>query len=92
MLNPRSVTTVSHKYSLTVARHATMGMAVTSTVHCSDNYNMKIFQIFQIKFKTVNKLFTPIVHYKLLRVKVPSYDTQTYYNSAFCKKKNLQRG
>jgi hypothetical protein len=28
----------------------------------------------------------------LLRVKVPSYDTQTYYNSAFCKKKNLQRG
>jgi hypothetical protein len=32
-LNPRGVTTVSHKYSVTVARHAAVVEAVPSTVH-----------------------------------------------------------
>jgi hypothetical protein len=33
LLNPRGVTTVSHKYSLTVATHETVAVAVLSTVH-----------------------------------------------------------
>jgi glycine betaine/choline ABC-type transport system substrate-binding protein len=32
LLTPRGVTAVSHKYSLTFARHATMVVAVPSTV------------------------------------------------------------
>jgi hypothetical protein len=41
MLNPCGVTIVSHKYSLTVARHATVVMAVPSTVHYPANYKTK---------------------------------------------------
>jgi hypothetical protein len=39
-LNPRGATTVSHKYSLTVAIHATVVVAVPSTVHCPSNYKI----------------------------------------------------
>jgi hypothetical protein len=45
MLNPRDVTTVSHKYSLTVARHSTVLVAVPSTVHHPPNYKTKIYYI-----------------------------------------------
>jgi hypothetical protein len=42
--------------------------------------------LFQMNFKHVNKLFTLIIgYYKLL--KEPSYETQSYYNSQFCKRK-----
>jgi hypothetical protein len=41
LVNPRGVTTVSHKYSLTVARHATVAVAVPSTVHYPDNYKIQ---------------------------------------------------
>jgi hypothetical protein len=40
LLNPCSVTTVSLKYSLTVARHAIVVVAVSSTVHCPTNYKI----------------------------------------------------
>jgi hypothetical protein len=39
--NPRDVTIVSHKYSLTVARHATVVVAVPCTVHYPANYKIK---------------------------------------------------
>jgi len=42
LLNPRGVTTVSHKYNLTIARHATVVVAVPSTVHYPANYKIKI--------------------------------------------------
>jgi hypothetical protein len=42
LLNPRGVTTVSHKYSPTVTIHATVVVAVPSTVHCPANYKIKI--------------------------------------------------
>jgi hypothetical protein len=45
LLNPRGVATVSHKYSLTVARHTTVVVAVPSTVHYPDNYKIKIFDL-----------------------------------------------
>jgi hypothetical protein len=45
LLNPRGVTTVSHKYSLTVARHATMVVAVPSFVHYPDNYKIQIYYL-----------------------------------------------
>jgi hypothetical protein len=45
LLNPRGVTTVSHKYNLTVARHATVVVAVPSTVHHPTNYKMKIYYL-----------------------------------------------
>jgi hypothetical protein len=38
LLNPRGVTTVSYKYSLTVARHASVVVAVPSTVRYPVNY------------------------------------------------------
>jgi hypothetical protein len=38
LLNPRGVTTVSHKYGLTFARHATVVVAVPSTVYYPFNY------------------------------------------------------
>jgi hypothetical protein len=41
-LNSRGVTTVSRKYSLTVARHATVVVTVPSTVHYLANYKIKI--------------------------------------------------
>jgi hypothetical protein len=43
LLNPRDVTTVSHKYSLRVARHATVVVAVPSTVHYSNNFKIKMY-------------------------------------------------
>jgi hypothetical protein len=43
LLNPRGVPTVSHKYSLTLARHATVVVAVPSTVHYPLNYKIKIY-------------------------------------------------
>jgi hypothetical protein len=42
-LNPCGVTRVSHKYSLMVARHATVVVAVPSTVHCPAKYKVKVF-------------------------------------------------
>jgi hypothetical protein len=48
LLNPRGVTTVSHKYSLAVARHGKVVVAVPSIV-------------LKIKFKSVNKLFAIII-------------------------------
>jgi hypothetical protein len=44
-LNPRGVTTVSHKYSLTVARHVTVVVAVPSAVHHPANYKLKIYYL-----------------------------------------------
>jgi hypothetical protein len=44
-LNPRGVTRDSHKYSLTVARHATEVVAVPSTVHHPANYKIKIYYL-----------------------------------------------
>jgi hypothetical protein len=41
LLNPRGVTTVSHKYSLTAARHATVVVAVPSSVQYPAIYNIK---------------------------------------------------
>jgi hypothetical protein len=42
LLKSRVVTTVSHKYILTVARHATVVVAVPSTIHYPTNYKIKI--------------------------------------------------
>jgi hypothetical protein len=43
LLNPRGVTTVSHKCSLTVARHATVVVAVPFTVHYPINCKINIY-------------------------------------------------
>jgi hypothetical protein len=43
LLNPRGVATVSQKYSLTVARHVTVVVAVSSTVHYPFYYKIKIY-------------------------------------------------
>jgi hypothetical protein len=45
LLNPRGVTTVSHKYSLTAARHAAVVVAVPSTVHYPADYKVKIYYL-----------------------------------------------
>jgi hypothetical protein len=45
LLNPRGVTAVSHKYSLTVARHATVVVAIPSTVHCSQIIFCKLLEV-----------------------------------------------
>jgi hypothetical protein len=45
LLNPRGVATVSHKHSLTLARHATVVVAVPSTVHHPANYKTKIYYL-----------------------------------------------
>jgi hypothetical protein len=45
LLNPRRVTTVSHKYSLTVARYVTVVVAVPSTEYYPANYKIKIFHL-----------------------------------------------
>jgi hypothetical protein len=42
LLKPRGVTTVSHKYSLTVARHTAVVVAVPSNVHYPANYVIKM--------------------------------------------------
>jgi hypothetical protein len=76
LLNPRGVTVVSHKYSLTVARHTTVVVAVPSTVHHPANYKIKIYILFKMKFQSVNKHFTLIIYYKLF--KVPFYEIQSY--------------
>jgi hypothetical protein len=44
LLNPRGVTTVSHKYSLTVARHATVVVAVPSIIHHPANCKIYYFR------------------------------------------------
>jgi hypothetical protein len=60
LLNPRGVTTVTHKYSLiTVARRATVVVTVPSTVNYPANYEVK-YILFKIKFKSVNELITLI--------------------------------
>jgi hypothetical protein len=38
LINPRGVAAVTHKHSLTVARHATVAVAVPTTVHYPANY------------------------------------------------------
>jgi hypothetical protein len=43
LLHPCGVTTVSHRYSLTVARHTTVVVAVPSTIHYPAYYKMKIY-------------------------------------------------
>jgi hypothetical protein len=45
LLNPRGVTTVYHKYSLTVARRATVVVAVPSTAHYPADYKVKIYYL-----------------------------------------------
>jgi hypothetical protein len=45
LLNPRGVATFSHKYNLTVARHATVVVAVLSSVHHPDSYITKIYDL-----------------------------------------------
>jgi hypothetical protein len=82
-LNPRGVTTVPTR--IVYARHAT----VSSTVHYPANYKIKNKPIlFQAEFKkSVNKLFTLIIYYKLC--KAPSYKTRRYYNAPFRKRKHL---
>jgi hypothetical protein len=49
LLSPRGVTTVSHKYSLTVARHGTVVVAVPSTVHYPGNYKIKHYLRWNLK-------------------------------------------
>jgi hypothetical protein len=41
LLNVGGVTTVSHKYSPTITRHAIVVVDVASTVHYLDNYKIK---------------------------------------------------
>jgi hypothetical protein len=43
LLNPRGFKAVSHKYSVTVARHAPAVVAVPSTVHYPAHYKVKIY-------------------------------------------------
>jgi hypothetical protein len=43
LLNPSSITSISYKYSLTVARHATVVLAAPSTVHYHTTYKIKIY-------------------------------------------------
>jgi hypothetical protein len=45
LLNPRGVATDPHKYSLTVARRATVVVAVPSTVHHPGNYKIKTYHL-----------------------------------------------
>jgi hypothetical protein len=45
LLNPRGVTTVSCKYSLIIASHTTVVVAVPSTVHYPANYKIDIYII-----------------------------------------------
>jgi hypothetical protein len=43
LLNQHGVTTVSLEYSLTVARHAIVVMAVPSTINYPTNYKLKMY-------------------------------------------------
>jgi hypothetical protein len=79
LLNPRGVTTVSHKYSLTVARHATVVVAVPSTVHYPANYNIK-YILFKMTFKSVNKVFILVIYYKLLKYHLAKHIPTTTLN------------
>jgi hypothetical protein len=45
MQNPRGVTTVSHTYCITVARHATVVVAVPSILHYPINCKIKIYYL-----------------------------------------------
>jgi hypothetical protein len=42
-----------------------------------------------MKLEPVNKVFPPLIYYKLLQV--PSYETQSWYNSSF-RKQNISTG
>jgi hypothetical protein len=42
LINPRGFNAVSHEYSLTFVRHATVVNAVPFTVHYPANYEIKI--------------------------------------------------
>jgi hypothetical protein len=53
LLNPRCVTTISHKYCVTAARHETVIVAVPSTVHYAANYEIKISYLRCINNKTL---------------------------------------
>jgi hypothetical protein len=64
--NPLGGTTVSHEYSLTVARYTTVVVAVPSTVRYHANYRIKT--LFRMKFKYLNEPFTLIMHCVLLKV------------------------
>jgi hypothetical protein len=75
------LSTVSNKYSLTVARHSAVVVGVPSTIHYPADYKIKNI-LFKLKFKSVNNLFTLIIYYKLLKV---AYETLPYCNSPFCK-------
>jgi hypothetical protein len=57
LLNRGGVTTVCHKDIVTVARHTTVLVVVSSTVHYSAKSKIKENVLFKMKFKTVNKLF-----------------------------------
>jgi hypothetical protein len=45
LLNPRGITTVSRKYSLTVPRHTTVVVAVPSIIHYPAKYKIKIYYL-----------------------------------------------
>jgi hypothetical protein len=45
LLNPHWVTGVSHKYSVTAAKHAAVVVAVPSNVHYPVNYKIKIYYL-----------------------------------------------
>jgi hypothetical protein len=64
--------------------------AVPSTVNYPADYKIKNI-LFEIKFKSVNKLFTLIICYTLLKA-VPYYEILFYYNAPFCKRKHLHGG
>jgi hypothetical protein len=76
LLNPRGVATVSHKYSLTVARHTSVVVAVPSTVRHPDNYKIKNI-LFEMEFKNVNKLFALIMCYSLRKYLLTKHGVTT---------------
>jgi hypothetical protein len=51
LLNPGGVTTVSQRHSVNFARHATVVVAVPSTVHYPAIYKIKKIYYFKINLK-----------------------------------------
>jgi hypothetical protein len=49
LLNPLGVTTVSHKYTPAVARHAAVAVAALSAVHYPANYKIKYILRWHLK-------------------------------------------
>jgi hypothetical protein len=45
LLNPCGVTTVSHKYGLTAAKHATVIVTAPSTLYYQTNYEIKMYYL-----------------------------------------------